>query len=168
MPPPIAPVPITSGIGTSIGAVKDGSNNYYQGTSQYAQITQVLTLQSNQTANNTGAAVTTDGLNGLLGLLISNGAGTCTVTIQGSEDNTFAVTQDTAVVGVVPTWDSTNGVATARPIEAGIISVVANTSYRFQLTELYPYMRAVISSAIGLGAGSSVTGCTIKIYGVPG
>lgn len=170
VPATITPVPITSGIGTSIGAVKDGNNNYYQGVAPYAQITQLLALQTNTTANGNGTVVTVDGLDGSLNLYINNGAGTCTVTLYGSFDN-FATLQSWQMVGVALLTSNSAGTAnstnTTRTLAPGVISVVANTSYVYQITDLYPYLMAVISSASGLGAGTYFTGCTIGVYGVP-
>lgn len=166
MPPTITPVPITAGIGTKIAAVQDGSGNVYQGVAQYNQITNLTVLQTNAVANGNGVVATTDGLDGSLNLLISNGVGTCTVTVQGSFDN-FATAQDIMTVGVYLLADSNAGVYTTRNIQSGAINVAANTSSVYALTELYPYVRAVISNASGLGAGTNVTGTTIKLYGAP-
>lgn len=167
MPQTITPVPVTEGIGTPIAAIKDSSNNVYQAITQYAQVTQLFTLQNQAVADGAGTTITTDGLNGLLGLKISNGNGTCTVWVQGSDDPDFTISQDTATVGVVPTCDSGNGTITFRPIQSGLIDVAVNTTYRFILADLYPYMRAAIIDSSGLGQGSEVLGCTVTVYGVP-
>lgn len=123
-------------------------------------------LQENATADGNGSVATVDGYDGTLNLLIANGAGSGTVTVEGSYDN-FQTPQNIATLGVIPLWDSNDGVITNRTLQAGIIPVAANTSYTFMLTELYPYIRTVISNASSLGAGSTLTGCTTTLYAVP-
>lgn len=134
--------------------------------SRTALLTKTFTLQSHATANGNGTVAAADGYAGPLNLLIANGAGTCTVTVQGSFDN-FATTQNILTVGVTKLADSGAGVNTSRTLASGALAVAANTSYLYQLADLYPYLRAVLSSASGLGAGTNLTGCTVLLYAVP-
>lgn len=127
---------------------------------QSLQKSATVTLQSAATADGNGSVATSDGYNGALILLISNSTGTCTVTIQGSFDN-FATAQDIMTIGLIKLADSANGVNVSRNPISGVISVAASTSYAFQLLDLYPYTRAVISGSLTLA------GCTVKLYEVP-
>lgn len=133
---------------------------------QTFQKTASATFQAAATSNGNGTTLTTDGYDGQLLFLVSNGTGSCSVTFQGSYDN-FATAQDVQKVGLYLLSDSSNGTNTARQILSGVQAIAANISYAFLATELWPYMRAVISGASGLGAGSNVTGCTVKVYQVP-
>jgi hypothetical protein len=133
------------------------------------QSTLTWLLQTNAVANGNGLAANTDGFNGALQFLVSNGAGSCTLTFQGSWDN-FATAQDVQTLGVFLLASATGGtstVNTGRAVTAGAVSVAANTSYVYAVSDLYLYTRAVISAQAGLGAGTNVTGCTVKLYGVP-
>ncbi len=126
-------------------------------------------LQSQAYGNNTGGGEDFGGYDGAIMLGISNGAGTCTVTLQGSFDN-FATPQSAQDVGVI--LASTNAAGTpacntSRTLANGVIAVAANTSYSYQVNDMYPYYRAVISSASGLGVGTDCTGCTVLMYANP-
>lgn len=151
---------------TSITSALPAGTNLLGYAGQAAQKTASTAFQSSATSNGNGTVVTTDGYDGQLLIIVSNGAGTATLTIQGSYDN-FATAQDVMTVGLylLATGATVN---TGRAIISGAVAVAANTSYAYACAELYPYMRAVVSSASGLGAGSSVTGLTAKVYQVPG
>jgi hypothetical protein len=105
----------------------------------------------------------TDGYETLL-LSIANGAGTATVTVKGSLDATFASAQDALTLGVVLLSDSTNGANTSRSVVSGALAVAANTTYLYQIVDTPPNVRAVVSSASGLGAGTTDTGLTVSLY----
>ena len=133
----------------------------------------VLTCQSLAVANGNGTAFDVSSYNGALNAVIANGAGTCTVVFEGSHDSRLVTnpgavpSQNVAVIGVFELWQSDTGTVTSRSIAAGSVSVAANTSYAYSLSDLYPYVRCRIASAAGLGAGSSVTGCSVTICAAP-
>lgn len=113
----------------------------------------ILTLQSAASANGNGNVAVLDGADGVQQLFIHNGAGTCTLTINGSLDPTFATAQDTVVLGLVKLWDSGGGVNTSRStVVSGALSIAANTSYLYSIQDIMPYVQAVISSASGLAS----------------
>lgn len=149
--------------GTPTVTANAGTGTFAVG--QKAQTSATTTLQSGATANGNGTVGTPDGYNGALQLLISNGAGTCTVNVEGSLDN-FATAQDILTLGVYKLADST-GTNTNRTILSGAIAVAANATALYAITDSYPYIRARISGASGLGAGTNVTGTTVKLYQVP-
>lgn len=130
-------------------------------------VTDTQTMQTAAVANGNGTIVNTDGYSGQRLLLITNGAGTATLTIQTSLDAAFTTAQDTVVPGVTLLWDSTAGTNTTRAVASGVISIAANKSYLYSMAECLPRSRAVISAASGLGAGTNDTGLTVKFYGVP-
>jgi hypothetical protein len=123
-------------------------------------------LQAQAVANGNGTVAVAEGVNGALQLLVSNGVGTCTLTVQGSFDN-FATAQDVQTAAVVKLSDSGAGANVSRAYLSGALAVAANTSYAYSLPDAYPYYRAVVSAAAGLGAGTGVTGCTATLYAVP-
>jgi hypothetical protein len=122
------------------------------------RIVDISTLQDAATANGAGKVVQALGYDGSQVLFISNGTGTATLTMQGSLDSTFAVSQDTVVIGLVKLWDSTAGTNTSRSIVSGVLTIAASTSYLYQIVDPLPYLRAVISSA------ASLAGLTAKLY----
>jgi hypothetical protein len=134
-------------------------------------ITQTDTLQTNAVANANGAVGQADGYESL-GLFIQNGAGTCTVNVEGSLDSTFTTTQDISLRTVV-LIGSTIAAGTQTPnttpaILSGAVAVAANTTYEYQVqTPAPPYLRARISGASGLGAGTAHTGCTVFLLKAP-
>ncbi len=133
------------------------------------QVTASFALQAGATASGNGTAATADGYNGALQLLIANGAGSCTVNVEGSFDN-FATAQNVFPVGVVLLATETGGVGTtntSRAVAGGSVTVAANTSYAYALQDVYPYVRARVSGASGLGAGSNLTGCSVTLYALP-
>jgi hypothetical protein len=131
-----------------------------------AQKSTTLVMQSAAVANANGTTISTDGYNGALQLLVSNGAGTATLTVQGSYDN-FATTQSALPVGLILLSDNVNGTNTARSVISGVISVASNDTTLYQVSEPYPYLQAVLSASSGLGAGTYVTGCTVSLYAMP-
>jgi len=130
------------------------------GVTDISQASTSFTLQNAATANGNGTVASTDGLNGVLQLLISNSTGTCTVNVEGSFDN-FATAQNILSVGVQKLADSGAGVNTSRAVISGAVAVAASTSYVYGITDFYPYIRARISSAAALA------GCTVSLYGLP-
>lgn len=139
-----------------------------QTVGQGVQQTLLLTPLSQSVVDQTSPGQLIDGLNGALEVLISNGAGTCTITVQGSFDG-FKTAQNIMIVGVVKLSDSTNGTATSRPVVSGAISVAANTSYVYSIPDAYPFLRfaQANSNSLGQGTDPNVKGCTVQLFAIP-
>lgn len=138
------------------------------GISNKAQTSSSDTLQNGVTsATANGSVATTDGYDGQTLLFIANGAGTATVTAETSLDAAFTTAQETVVPGLVKLWDSGGGTNTSRAIVSGVVAVAANTSYLYSVQEVLTSFRGRISAGSALGAGSSETGLTVKLYRMP-
>jgi hypothetical protein len=122
-------------------------------------------LQNAAVANGNGTPSSTSGESRIY-LVISNGAGTCTVTVEGSLDPAFGA-QSVVNLGVTKLSDSGTGTNTTRSVVSGAISVAANTTYLYRIEDPLPNIQAVISAAASLGLGSNVTGCTVSLYRMP-
>jgi len=127
------------------------------------------TLQNAAVANGPGTVVGIEGYETCI-LLIDNGAGSCTVNVEGSLDPAFANAQRVFQQNVVLQSTNAGGTSTAnvgQGLVAGALAVAANTSYQYQLYANLPVLRARISAAAGLGAGTAVTGCTVTCFRKP-
>jgi len=99
-----------------------------------------------------------------------NGAGTCQLTFESSSDPTFATPQDVLPQGVVLQTSNVGGVGsvnTSQAILPNPLAIAANSTYQYQLYANVSCLRARISNAAGLAAGTSHTGCTVLSLRIP-
>lgn len=132
-------------------------------------ITQTDTLQTNAVTNINGATGQADGY-GTIYILIQNGAGTCTVNVEGYTDSFFTTDQDVDSIAVALMSSNTGGAPvtnTNRVAVSGAVAVAANTSYKYLVLDPAVFIRARISGAAALGAGTRHTGCTVTMYRMP-
>lgn len=144
------------------------TQNVYNPRKVGAQPALIQSLFSGATGNGTSPSINLFGWDGALSLEVANGAGTCTLQIQGSFEN-FATAQNGQAVGLIQTSSNNAGTITGVTSRSLItsLSVAANTNYSLQINDIFPYYQAVITNASGLGNGTYVNGISVNLYSVP-
>lgn len=155
--------------------VKNGSSWLEQsgdanGNTQVVPASQSYTLASGVVTNGTQSAVQIGPWDGALSLILSNGAGSCTVTLQGADDG-FATAQSAQNVGLQLLSSNNNGTPTCNTSRSalvnGVVNVLANSNYKYQIQDIYSSYRVVISNESGLGAGANgVNGLNAQLNAV--
>jgi hypothetical protein len=117
-----------------------------------AQPSMTAVLQNAATADGNGTAAVTDGYNGCQMIEVQKtGAGSCTLTVEGSFDGASWY-----AVGYYPV----DGQATLTRAVSGIALGAGSVTHVFQVLDLYPQIRARISGTSG------AVSVTAKLYAV--